>query len=255
MTPRRRGTRTRSGRTVAILVTCEHGGNRVPIEYQDLFRRAGPALASHRGWDAGTVALGRDLVRDVARVMPKVPMAQPRIATVTRLLADLNRSPHNPRVFSEWTRKLSRPERLVLLERYHAPHRMAVDADVAALEERGRRVLHLALHSFAPFLNGHARQADLALLYDPARKSERELAGDWARTLQARLPELRVRRNQPYRGASDGLTTWLRRRHADRRYMGIEIEVNQRLLDNGGHFPRTVTHALADTLAEVLRGG
>jgi predicted N-formylglutamate amidohydrolase len=238
-----------------MVVTCEHGGNRVPIEYQDLFRRAGPALASHRGWDAGTVALARDLVREVARVMPKVPLTLPRIATVTRLLADLNRSPHNPRVFSEWTRTLSRPERLLLLERYHTPHREAVDADVTALAERGRRVLHLALHSFAPFMNGHPRQADLALLYDPARKSERELACDWARTLQERLPELRVRRNQPYRGVSDGLTTWLRRRHRDARYMGIEIEVNQSLLDSGGRFPRLVTHALADTLAEVLRGG
>jgi predicted N-formylglutamate amidohydrolase len=255
VTPRRRGTRPRGIRKVAIVVTCEHGGNRVPIEYQDLFRRAGPALASHRGWDAGTVALARDLAREVAWAMPNVPMTVPRIATVTRLLADLNRSPHNPRVFSEWTRTLSRPERLQLLERYHTPHRMAVDADVAALAERGRQVLHLALHSFAPFMNGHVRQADLALLYDPARKSERALTGTWARTLQERLPELRVRRNQPYRGASDGLTTWLRRRHRDARYMGIEVEVNQTLLDSGGRFPREVTHALAETLAEVVRGG
>lgn len=240
---------------MGVVVTCEHGGNRVPLAYQDLFRRAGPALASHRGWDAGTVALGRDLARVVGRELPGIPEIAPRVATVTRLLVDLNRSPHNPRVFSEWTGKLPREERRLLLERYHTPHRAAVDEDVAALEESGRRVIHLAVHSFAPSLNGQVRQADLALLYDPARASERALADTWARNLRTRLPELRVRKNQPYRGASDGLTTWLRRRHRDTRYMGIEIEVNQRLLDAGGRFPREVMHALAETLAEVAREG
>jgi hypothetical protein len=37
-----------------------------------------------------------------------------------------------------------------------------------------------------------------------------------------------VRRNYPYRGWSDGLTTALRRRFAERAYVGIELEVNQR---------------------------
>lgn len=252
MTSRRRSSRADEA-PPAVLVTCEHGGNRVPIAYQDLFRRAGPTLASHRGWDSGTVALGRSLARAAARELPEIPEIVPRVATVTRLLVDLNRSAHNPRVFSEWTARLSREERKELLERYHTPHRAAVDEDVADLAERGHRVVHLAVHSFTPSLNGQERQADLALLYDPARAGERALAGAWARRLQARLPELRVRRNQPYRGASDGLTTWLRRRHRDACYMGIEIEANQRLLDEGGRFPREVAHALAETLAEVLR--
>jgi predicted N-formylglutamate amidohydrolase len=248
----RRGRSRAVGAGLAVVVTCEHGGNRVPIAYQDLFHRAGPALASHRGWDAGTVALSRDLAREVPRALPTVPEITPHIATVTRLLVDLNRSAHNPAVFSEWTRKLRGPERKLLLERYHTPHRMAIDAEVTEHLDRGLRVIHLAPHSFTPAFNGKMRRADLALLYDPARSSERELSGAWARRMHAALPELRVRRNQPYRGASDGLTTWLRRRHPDARYMGIEIEVNQSLLDGGSRFPREVMHALVDTLAEVV---
>ncbi len=237
----------------AVLVTCEHGGNRVPIAYQDLFRRAGPTLASHRGWDSGTIALGRSLARALTRALPEIPEVVPRVATVTRLLVDLNRSAHNPRVFSEWTARLSREERKALLERYHAPHRAEVDADVGELAEAGYRVVHLAVHSFAPSMNGRARQADIALLYDPARRGERALAGAWARRLQETLPEMRVRRNEPYRGTSDGLTTWLRRRHEDARYVGIEIELNQRHLGEGGHFPGELPRALAETLVEVLR--
>ena len=39
---------------------------------------------------------------------------------------------------------------------------------------------------------------------------------------------MRVRRNYPYNGASDGLTTYLRGRFSGRLYSGIELEVNQR---------------------------
>lgn len=240
-------------RHLVFLVTSEHGGNRVPLEYQDLFRRAGPALASHRGWDAGTVALARALVRDLRRGGVEVA-GPPRVSTVTRLLVDLNRSAHNPRVWSEWTRTLPPAERRTVLERYHTPHRRAVADDVAAWVEQGRTVVHLGVHSFTPVLDGRARSADLALLYDPARPGEQALARDWARGLQARLPELRVRRNQPYRGASDGLTTWLRRRTPAGRYLGIEIEVNQRLVDAGGRFPRNATRALADAAVDAVRG-
>lgn len=249
---RRGGARPNPSAASAFLVTCEHGGNRVPIAYQDLFRKAGPALASHRGWDAGTVALARDLARDLAGTGPGEGIASPRIATVTRLLVDLNRSAHNPRVFSEWTRPLSRAERRLLLERYHTPHWRAVADDVTELVSRGRRVIHLAAHSFTPMVNGRTRRVDLALLYDPTRSEERSLCAAWVGGLRRRLPGLRVGRNQPYRGASDGLTTWLRRQHGDRRYLGIEIEVNQVLLEAGGRLPREVTEALAGAAMEAL---
>jgi predicted N-formylglutamate amidohydrolase len=234
-----------------FLVTCEHGGNRVPIAYQDLFRKAGPALASHRGWDAGTVALARDLARDLGGMGPGEDITSPRIATVTRLLVDLNRSAHNPRVFSDWTRPLPLAERRLLLERYHTPHREGVAADVAELVSRGRRVIHLAVHSFTPVINGRMRRVDLALLYDPARTEERALAANWVHVLRRRLPDLRVGRNQPYRGASDGLTTWLRRRHGDPWYLGIEIEVSQGLLDAAGRLPRQVSEGLAEGAIEA----
>jgi hypothetical protein len=37
-----------------------------------------------------------------------------------------------------------------------------------------------------------------------------------------------VRRNYPYRGYADGLTTWLRKRYPDPAYAGIELEINQK---------------------------
>lgn len=240
---RRSGERISAG--VAILVTCEHGGNRVPAAWASRFADAAETLATHRGWDPGALLLARAIARKL-----RAPL---RAATVTRLLVDLNRSPHHPRVFSEWTRALPRVERAGLLARYHAPHRDAVEGDVAEFVRRGRRVLHLGVHSFTPVLDGVVRRADLGLLYDPRRPLEHSLCAAWADELMRALPHLAVRRNQPYRGVSDGLTTWLRQRFPADAYLGIEIEVNQRLLGPGDRFPGEIALALAGGLGPALR--
>lgn len=227
-----------------VLVTAEHGGNDVPPEYRELFRGREEALASHRGWDPGTLGLARELAKELG--------ATPITSTVSRLLVDLNRSAHNPRVFSEVTRSLPRGERVSLLERFHRPYWDRVVA--AASKGVGKRggLLHLGVHSFTPQLNGQTRKPDLALLYDPARPLELELATLWAHALSEALPDRVVRRNNPYRGAADGLTSALRHRFGGARYLGIEIEVNQRLLGPDASFPGWVGEALVETLKEVL---
>lgn len=229
---------------MSVLVTCEHGGNQVPAEYRAWFLDAGDALASHRGWDAGALPLAGALGRGLA--------APVRSATVTRLLVDLNRSPHNPRVFSEYTRGASREERRHLIATYHAPHREAVAQDVDGEAGPGRTVIHLGVHSFTPSWNGAPRRPDLSLLYDPARPEERALCAAWVDAMRVRHPGWAIHRNDPYRGAADGLTTWLRRRHPASRYLGIEVEVNQKHRGEGGRFPPVVTRCLLDGFREAL---
>jgi hypothetical protein len=64
-----------------------------------------------------------------------------------------------------------------------------------------------------------------------------------------------VRRNYPYVGYSDGLTTYLRTRFDDRQYSGIELEINQRYPRGDSRTWRKlrgiVVAALCDTLADV----
>lgn len=228
----------------AVVVTAEHAVNAVPSEYAELFRSRDALLASHRGWDPGTLGLAGHLGGALD--------APTLLGDVTRLLVDLNRSAHNPRVFSEITRALPRADRAKLLDRFHRPHwdraRAAVSRGIA---DRGR-VLHLGVHSFTPVLDGEERRPDLALLYDPARPKERALATRWADALARAVPERAVRRNSPYRGAADGLTTAFRRAFPEGRYAGIEIEVNQRHVEPSGDFPAWVSEALVATLAKAL---
>lgn len=224
----------------AILLTCEHGGNRVPRAYGPLFRGHRVLLASHRGWDPGTLELGRFLRRRFGvRLLA---------TTVTRLLVDANRSADSPQVFSAFTRGLPEGVKRQILARYHRPHREAVRDAVAA----GRCTLHLALHSFTPVWRGRHRATDVGILHDPARPRERALSLRWQRALQRRCPDLRVHLNRPYRGWTDGLATHLRRRFTDRRYAGIELEVSQRFPLGEPPRWRALRAALAASLDDAL---
>lgn len=89
--------------------------------------------------------------------------------------------------------------------------------------------MHLSVHSFTPILDGRVRRADVGLLYDPARRSEVELCRRWRLGLRDRFPGRSILMNSPYRGTSDGFTTDLRTRYSPARYVGIELEINQKL--------------------------
>ena len=99
-----------------------------------------------------------------------------------------------------------------------------------AAAKKEMRVIHIAVHSFTPVLDGITRQADVGLLYDPARSPEKMLCSAWKNALRELAPELRVRRNYPYAGRADGLASHLRRRFQEHEYIGVELELNQLLV-------------------------
>ena len=70
----------------------------------------------------------------------------------------------------------------------------------------------------------------------------------WKASLAALDPGLRVRRNYPYSGKDDGLTSHLRRRFAQSDYVGIELEVNQALVFAAGRLWTALRRALIDSL-------
>ena len=205
---------------IRYVITCEHATAHVPDAYRDTFQGADEALASHRGSDIGALQLALQLA---ARLQVEC-----LAATTTRLLADTNRSANRRAVFSEWSRTLSREQREQVLATYWQPHRDRVRAAIANHVARGRTVVHVGVHSFTPVFDGEVREIDVAWLYDPARGPEQQYVNTWRQALAARRPELRLRRNAPYRGTSDGLTTFLRTQFPAQQYLGIELEVSQR---------------------------
>jgi predicted N-formylglutamate amidohydrolase len=210
----------------AFLVTCEHGGNRIPAPCQALFAGQQALLDSHRGFDAGALTMARALA--AAFDAPLVA------STVSRLVVDLNRSHRHPRLFSEPMRAAPAALRADVLARHYTPYRTEVEDLVRQFAAHGRRVIHVSSHSFTPVLDGRVRGADVGLLYDPARPGESDLCARWKAALAATAPGLRVRRNHPYAGRDDGLTSHLRRLFSPAVYVGIELELNQRFVLTGG---------------------
>jgi predicted N-formylglutamate amidohydrolase len=205
--------------TDAFIITCEHGGNRIPAPYRALFREQGELLDSHRGHDPGALLMARTLAQAL-----RAPLVA---STTSRLLVDLNRSPGHPRLFSPTVRQAPAALRRAIVAAHYLPYREQVEHLVAGAVKRGRCVIHISSHSFTPVLDGQVRSADVGLLYHPRRAGEVRLCAHWKSAILAHAPTLRVRRNYPYEGKGDGLTNHLRRHFPATAYLGIELEINQ----------------------------
>ena len=229
----------------SFIITCEHGGNRIPAAYRRFFSGQRRLLDSHRGHDPGALVVACALARAF-----EAPLVA---STVSRLLVDLNRSIGHRQIFSPAIPAKPVALRAEILRRHYLPYRAEVEKRVARSVARGRRVIHISSHSFTPVLDGVVRRADVGLLYDPVRRAEARFCAQWRASLASIAPELRVRRNYPYAGKGDGLTSYLRRRFPERSYVGIEVEINQKIAQAGGPGWSALRATLVASLRAVRR--
>ena len=234
-----------SDATVFVL-TCEHGGNRIPAAYKALFSGAQDVLESHRGWDPGALLVAESMAGQLS-----VPLFSSK---TSRLLVELNRSIGHPSLFSEFTAILPVADRQEIINRYWQPYRDQVTSHIDNLVQAGCRVVHVSIHSFTPIWEGKPRKTSIGLLYDPRRAGEKSLCDSWKPALKQELPGFVIHSNQPYRGIADGFTTSLRRRfdldvHWPGQYNGIEIEIKQSLI-----YPATgrQIHSIAEVMCRSL---
>jgi predicted N-formylglutamate amidohydrolase len=227
-----------------LVITCEHGGNRIPRAYRDQFQTHQSLLDSHRGFDPGALIMARALAAAFA-----APLAA---STVSRLLVDLNRSVGHPSLHYEAISNEPAEVRQRILKYHYQPYREQAERLVRQAIANHGHVIHLSSHSFTPKLDGKVRNADIGLLYDPARPGEADLCEDWKSALKACSPNLRVRRNYPYAGKGDGLTAWFRQRLPPCAYMGIELEINQKHIIRAGRHWAELRKVIVESLRRAL---
>lgn len=227
-----------------LVISCEHGGNRIPRRYQQLFYDSQPLLDSHRGFDQGALVMAKALAAGFS-----APLV---FSTFSRLLVDLNRSTTHPNLHFQSVRTLPAAERSRIVQRYYQPYRTEVEALVRQTIARRGLAIHLSSHSFTPELDGKQRNADIGLLYDPARPGETALCEHWQRTLKSCAPHLKVRRNYPYAGVGDGQTRSLRSRLSAATYLGIELEINQKHVLIGSRHWVCLRQVIIDSLGQTL---
>ena len=211
-----------------LILTCEHASNKLPAA----FKSAVPAevLKTHRAYDIGALAVFRKLVK----------FAKPEFhceGKYSRLFVDLNRTLTNKSAFSDYYEALDKAtaaKTKAQATAYWQEYRAAIEKFVeSAIKPKTRaaksepEIVHLGIHSFTPELNGKVRNTDIGILYDPSRPKECELAQVIKAEIKRLYPAMKVRFNYPYKGTTDGLTTTLRKKFGPR-YVGIEIEINQK---------------------------
>ncbi len=97
--------------SAGLVITCGHGGNRIPEPYRNLLRADQGLLSSHRGFGAGALVMAGALARALG-----APLA---VSTVSRLLVDLNRSIGHPRLCSQAIRKAPAEVREQIVKHYY----------------------------------------------------------------------------------------------------------------------------------------
>jgi predicted N-formylglutamate amidohydrolase len=202
---------------VKLLLTAEHAGSAIPKKYLPFFKGAEATLKSHHGFDIGSLSLFNSLKQQADYTKKN---------EISRLLIEFNRSTNHRNLFSKYALPLSLLDKKELLMTLYQPYRSELINYIQSVINTGESILHISVHSFTPVLNGHTRNADIGLLYDPRRNFERQLARHWKKQLVEINPHLKIRFNYPYLGKADGLTTFMRKVFPHN-YAGIELEVNQ----------------------------
>ncbi|GAA4815225.1 N-formylglutamate amidohydrolase [Litoribaculum gwangyangense] len=211
-----------------LILTCEHGGNKIPKDFEKYFNDSQVILNSHRGYDIGAL--------DVFKTLKSMSDFS-KYSEISRLLIELNRSLHHPKLFSEFTKPLSKAEKEHLITTYYLPYRTAVETEIKQWITKNETVLHFSIHSFTPVLNEQERHCDVGLLFDSTLKNEKQFCVKFKKELKTLNPKLQVRFNYPYLGKSDGFTTYLRKQFKEN-YLGIEIEINQKHRKNNRLEPK-----------------
>jgi len=209
---------------VVFLITCEHSSNAVPKELRYFFKSHPQILQTHAAYDLGAMKVAKHLSKSFGSKLFQ--------GEFSRLVFDLNRSPDHPKVIHPMVRAVISDADTERYLRQHQKHRDSVHDWIESKIDNGLSVIHLGIHSFTPVFNGKVRRCDRGVLFDPARTFESDAASLMIELSKEGDAQLIIRRNDPYRGTSDGLTTWLRTCFKDRSYAGIEIELNQKHCKN-----------------------
>ena len=200
-----------------LIITCEHGGNKLPEEYKNLIPQN--VLNSHKGWDPGALEIFKNFCL--------IPNYFSLVSETSRLLIELNRSIDHRNLFSNYSKNLSAKDKKLIIEKFYSPFRKIILEKIKAAIKSGFTVIHLSIHTITPTLNGKKRNTDIGILYDPKSEGEKNFSALFKEDI-LKKSDLKVRFNYPYLGISDGHTSYLRKKNGYKKYLGIELEVNQK---------------------------
>ncbi|MGL4311357.1 MAG: N-formylglutamate amidohydrolase [Paracoccaceae bacterium] len=233
-----------------VLLVCEHASSTIPEEYGTL-GLSDEQRQSHIAWDPGAEALTRELAR---RLRSTAVMA-----TVSRLVYDLNRAPDAPNAITTKSEMhvvpgnsgLSPAARAARVEAVYLPFHAEMARQIALRLARGQPTAVVTVHSFTPVWFGTPRAVEIGVLHD----SDAQLA-------ERLLPLVRASRrynaemNAPY-SAADHVTHMLRRHALPYGLPNVMLEVRNDLLGDAvavAGIADLLAPAISTAVTQVLKG-
>lgn len=226
-----------------VVISCEHASNRLPDPWYWSAEDAWLAN-THWAWDVGAEKIARAVANTLG-----CPLV---IATVTRLLVDLNRPVDGADLFREvaegkiirLNERLDEEQSEIRLRRFYSP-----------FHERLRTVctepgwLLLSIHSFTPMYGGRPRPFDIGVMH----WEDHELASAWAGWLKADGYDVRI--DEPYAGRDGFMFSPANHAHATGR-RALLLEVRNDLVQSPESLAalvRSIVHCVQASKAR--RGG
>lgn len=215
-------------RKKGLVLLADHACRELPEEYGDLGLPR-KEFDRHIAYDIGVEMVIRKLA-----AMLEAPAVYARFS---RLLIDPNRGEDDPTLIRQLydgtvitgNYPMSPEERERRLDRYYRPYHDAVNAMIASVANASEEPPFIvSIHSFTPFMQGHARPWHIGLLWDLDPRGVMPLL-----EMLSAEKGLIVGDNEPYDGALRGDTMF---RHAIRKgYAHVLIEIRQDLIadENG----------------------
>ena len=196
-----------------VVLVCDHASNHLPARYGLLGLRADD-LFKHSAWDPGALAISRRL-----SALMDAPLIY---GCISRLVLDVNRDLSDVDSIVETAdgaivpgnSGLTAGERERRVAEIYAPYHAAVEDLLAKRAQRGRRSALVAIHSFAPSLQGAVRPWHCGVIF----ASDSRLGEALVKGLQDR-GRARRRRQSTLRAFGSGLPH--------------DVEARRRLWDSG----------------------
>lgn len=193
-----------------ILISCEHGGNQIPMRYRTFFDVKG--LEKNAAWDKATLDLALSLSEKL-----DVPCFTHQ---TSRLLVDVNLSLGSEPLFYLDSSQLGDADRQSILERYYFPYRLRIENTITMSE---KAVLHLSIHTAL------VQAADVVIVFNSERLLEKECVVVLTEALESSSYPLQFVL-QDVSGMNDaGFVQYLRTRFDEEAYAGFTLVVHPRL--------------------------
>ena len=226
-----------------LVISCEHGSNKVPKKYVHLFKDKQLILETARAFDMGA--------NHIANHLHKTLQCDLVQAKITRLLIDCDHSLHHRYCFSKFSKNLSAEEKNSLITTYYKPFHHKLEERIASHIEQGQQVLHLSIFTFTPILRGLFLNTALGVLYDAHRHAEKEVVRIIYSLLMKETPPYKIRHNYPFLGTHDYVLNSFRKKFSEKDYLGIKLGINQSLITTV-HKQDEICKMLSHTFQQLL---